>query len=585
MNTKKIVSGLSLLLMASTLHAANWYVRLESLDLYSSGKLGAQSIFNHSMSNRDGGTNTSSVDNPKTNANAIYDDVTKRISWVGNINATQIAGGYKVNNIDGIIDVDAGGFLLAGSWICEETGAFPGTCGLPNGITLSMFNFLPQYANIPTTPAVNSIVSVATTDFVAIQAAIDNGDNPAIAQDDNYYYRMQFKILSAGAPVSASADDDNDTIKDIVDNCPTVANTNQLNTDADVQGNACDNDDDNDTVLDAAPDNCPLVANIDQVDSDNDGTGDACEVGNDLDNDNITDSEDNCPLIANNDQLNTDGDAQGNVCDADDDNDSVVDAAPDNCPLIANPDQADFNTDGIGDACGDNDSDTLLDGVDNCPAISNTDQLDSDLDGEGNACDLDDENDSVADSQDNCPLIANSDQLNTDGDSQGDACDADIDGDGIANADDKFPASSETPVDVASIAKEKVSLKGCGNRNRSSSADSAFVADQYVVELSNGLSLAGSYADVKAGVYALTLDTASRNALKNSIQNWSYAICSSGITVQEINTSDFTLKVNKQGKGKLTGTASFDGARLANGKAVKGKYTFNSDVKLPQSLP
>ena len=46
------------------------------------------------------------------------------------------------------------------------------------------------------------------------------------------------------------ADSDSDGVPDASDNCPTVANASQTNTDGDSQGNACDADDDNDGVLD-----------------------------------------------------------------------------------------------------------------------------------------------------------------------------------------------------------------------------------------------------------------------------------------------------------------------------------------------
>ncbi len=87
-------------------------------------------------------------------------------------------------------------------------------------------------------------------------------------------------------------DDDNDGVLDVDDNCPLVANTNQLDTDGDGFGNVCDSDDDNDGIPDL-DDNCPLTANADQADADEDGIGDVCD--DDLDNDGVPNADDLCP--------------------------------------------------------------------------------------------------------------------------------------------------------------------------------------------------------------------------------------------------------------------------------------------------
>jgi hypothetical protein len=73
---------------------------------------------------------------------------------------------------------------------------------------------------------------------------------------------------------------DGDEYSDILDNCPDTANPDQADTDGDGLGDACDPDDDNDTVPDV-DDNCPFIANgpseDNQADTDGDGTGDACD--------------------------------------------------------------------------------------------------------------------------------------------------------------------------------------------------------------------------------------------------------------------------------------------------------------------
>lgn len=71
-------------------------------------------------------------------------------------------------------------------------------------------------------------------------------------------------------------------------------------------------DTDLDGVADDA-DNCPSVPNADQIDSDDDGSGDACDA--DDDNDGILDNQDNCSTVANPDQRDTEGDGIGDVCD------------------------------------------------------------------------------------------------------------------------------------------------------------------------------------------------------------------------------------------------------------------------------
>ncbi len=73
-------------------------------------------------------------------------------------------------------------------------------------------------------------------------------------------------------------DSDADGVVDDADNCPSVPNTDQLNTDGvDDGGDACDDDDDNDTWQDFY-DNCPLIPNPDQADSDGDGQGNVCDI-------------------------------------------------------------------------------------------------------------------------------------------------------------------------------------------------------------------------------------------------------------------------------------------------------------------
>ncbi len=74
-----------------------------------------------------------------------------------------------------------------------------------------------------------------------------------------------------------STDGDDDGVGDNGDNCPAIANSDQVDTDSDGTGDACDDDKDADSVLNDA-DNCPMVANTNQIDSDVNGSGDACDA-------------------------------------------------------------------------------------------------------------------------------------------------------------------------------------------------------------------------------------------------------------------------------------------------------------------
>jgi hypothetical protein len=75
-------------------------------------------------------------------------------------------------------------------------------------------------------------------------------------------------------------DADADGVTDAGDNCPAAFNPDQANSDgANDGGDACDSDDDNDGIPDDNPDNCRTVPNVDQTDSNGDGCGDACTIG------------------------------------------------------------------------------------------------------------------------------------------------------------------------------------------------------------------------------------------------------------------------------------------------------------------
>jgi hypothetical protein len=76
-------------------------------------------------------------------------------------------------------------------------------------------------------------------------------------------------------------------------------------------------------------DNCINVHNLNQLDTDSDTLGDACdpcptELSNDFDKDQRCEYQDNCPGHYNPGQEDSDGDGFGNLCDQNDVNSAAI---------------------------------------------------------------------------------------------------------------------------------------------------------------------------------------------------------------------------------------------------------------------
>ncbi|TSC78839.1 MAG: Thrombospondin 3-like protein [Parcubacteria group bacterium Gr01-1014_29] len=82
-------------------------------------------------------------------------------------------------------------------------------------------------------------------------------------------------VLSKANLLYRPADVDEDDVPDMIDNCVSVANQDQIDIDGNARGDACD-DFDRDGVLNSK-DNCSNSPNSDQRDTDGDSIGDVCD--------------------------------------------------------------------------------------------------------------------------------------------------------------------------------------------------------------------------------------------------------------------------------------------------------------------
>ena len=150
--------------------------------------------------------------------------------------------------------------------------------------------------------------------FVYVKGPTNPGSGKA-------YYIDDFSLQIQGSPpVSFSTDsfilevpvtdDDGDSVSNNIDNCPSAANTDQSNLDADIAGDACDDYPYDDTRVLASGGTVCILTTLN-------GTAQILcyqELG-DADGDTVDNSIDNCPDVANSDQADRDSNSIGNACD------------------------------------------------------------------------------------------------------------------------------------------------------------------------------------------------------------------------------------------------------------------------------
>lgn len=193
--------------------------------------------------------------------------------------------------------------------------------------------------------------------------ANDLGGHRRVSGDhiDMGAYEYQYPV---DRPRDDSSDDaDHDGVVDSEDNCSSVMNADQTDTDADGIGNLCDDDIDGDGSLNTGSESSDLdddgdgLSDAEDSDADGNGVDDVYQV-EDYDEDGIAAGKDNCPNYPNVDQTDMDRDGLGNLCDDDIDGDGLVN---DN---DSDSEDKDDDNDGILDSDDDDDNATGVDDID-----------------------------------------------------------------------------------------------------------------------------------------------------------------------------------------------------------------------------
>lgn len=216
------------------------------------------------------------------------DDDAQRVVLAGTILAGNLRDGDEVNCAEPFTASSDGAFRPFETAYSIEGAS---TCGLDALNSGDLVDTDPELGPLALTDGAATRTRGPWDGSPALDRVPAIACDPATALDDRPVGGIDQLGVTRGDPCTVGAveqsigldpdgDEDGDGASNAVDNCLALPNPDQLDTDGDGEGDACDTDDDGDGVADEA-DNCVLVVNPDQSDVDGDGIGDACDPTDD----------------------------------------------------------------------------------------------------------------------------------------------------------------------------------------------------------------------------------------------------------------------------------------------------------------